>query len=98
DFLGEYTAGLYGHSNPVIQEAIRTALADGIVLGGPNRYEGALAAEICRRFPSLDLLRFCNSGTEANMFALVTARAVTGRAKVLVFDGAYHGGLLYYGL
>ena len=98
DFLGEYTAGLYGHSNPVIQAAIRTALADGIVLGGPNRYEADLAAEICRRFPSLELVRFCNSGTEANLFALSTARAVTGRSKILAFDGGYHGGVFYYGL
>jgi glutamate-1-semialdehyde 2,1-aminomutase len=98
DFLGEYTAGLYGHSNPVIQAAVREALADGIVLGGPNRYEGALAAEICRRFPSLELLRFCNSGTEANLFALSTARAITGRSKILAFDGGYHGGVFYFGL
>jgi glutamate-1-semialdehyde 2,1-aminomutase len=98
DFLGEYTAGLYGHSNPVIQEAIRTALADGIVLGGPNRYEAGLAAELCRRFPSLELVRFCNSGTEANLFALSTARAVTGRAKTMAFQGGYHGGVFYYGL
>ena len=98
DFLGEYTAGLYGHSNAVIREAVKAALADGIVLGGPNRYEAALAAEICRRFPSLELIRFCNSGTEANLFALSTARAVTGRSKILAFDGGYHGGVFYFGL
>src|SRR3954466_4009770 len=79
DFLGEYTAGLYGHSHPVIVEAIREALADGIVLGAPNRYELAFAEAICDRFPSIDLVRFCNSGTEANLMALSTARAVTGR-------------------
>ncbi len=98
DFLGEYTAGLYGHSNAVIQDAVRAALGDGIVLGGPNRYEAELAAEICRRFPSLELVRFCNSGTEANLFAISTARAVTGRGKILVFEGGYHGGVFYYGL
>src|SRR5919201_1117209 len=49
DFLGEYTAGLYGHSHPVIVAAIRDALADGIVLGAPNRFEAALAEEICAR-------------------------------------------------
>lgn len=98
DFLGEYTAGLYGHSNPAIQAAIRKALADGIALGGPNRYEAGLASEICRRFPSLELVRFCNSGTEANLFALSAARAVTGKSKILAFDGGYHGGVFYYGL
>ena len=96
DFLGEYTAGLYGHSHPVIMEAIRTALADGIVLGAPNRYETALAEAVCERFPSIDLVRFCNSGTEANLLALSLARAVTERSGVLVFAGAYHGGILLF--
>jgi glutamate-1-semialdehyde 2,1-aminomutase len=96
DFLGEYTAGLYGHSHPVIIEAIREALEDGIVLGAPNRYETTLAEAICARFPAIDLVRFCNSGTEANLLALSLACAVTGRAGVLVFAGAYHGGILLF--
>jgi len=96
DFLGEYTAGLFGHSHPVIVGAIREALADGIVLGGPNRYETLLAEAICDRFPSIELVRFCNSGTEANLLALSLARAVTGRSGVLVFAGAYHGGILLF--
>lgn len=96
DFLGEYTAGLFGHSHPVIVEAIREALADGIVLGAPNRYEALLAEAICERFPSIDLVRFCNSGTEANLLALSLARAVTGRSRVLVFAGGYHGGILLF--
>jgi len=96
DFLGEFTAGLYGHSNPVILDAIRAALDDGIVLGAPNRYELTLAEALCSRFPSIDLVRFCNSGTEANVMAISLARAVTGRSKILVFDGAYHGGVLYF--
>src|ERR687884_287043 len=96
DFLGEYTAGLYGHSHPVIVQAIRDALADGIVLGGPNRYEGRLAACLCERFPSLERVRFCNSGTEANLFALSLARVATGKPAVLVFEGAYHGGVFQF--
>ena len=96
DFLGEYTAGLYGHSHPLIVEAIREALADGIVLGAPNRYETALAEAVCARFPAIDLVRFCNSGTEANLLALSLSRAVTGRLGVLVFAGAYHGGILLF--
>jgi glutamate-1-semialdehyde 2,1-aminomutase len=96
DFLGEYTAGLYGHSHPVIVEAIREALAEGIVLGAPNRYETTLAQAVCSRFPSIDLVRFTNSGTEANLLALSLARAVTGRDGVLVFAGAYHGGILLF--
>src|SRR5213082_4070842 len=62
DFLGEYTAGLFGHSHPVVVEAIREALADGIVLGAPNRFEATLAEAVVARFPSVDLVRFCNSG------------------------------------
>jgi glutamate-1-semialdehyde 2,1-aminomutase len=96
DFLGEYSAGLYGHSNPVILEAIRTALESGIVLGGPNQYEADLAAAIRDRFPSIQLLRFCNSGTEANVFAIQAARAATGKSAILTFEGGYHGGVLYF--
>jgi glutamate-1-semialdehyde 2,1-aminomutase len=96
DFLGEYSAGLYGHSNPVIQAAVSEALADGIVLCAPNRFEGELAQVVCDRFPSIDLVRFCNSGTEGNLMALSTACAVTGRDHIMVFDGAYHGGVFVY--
>ena len=96
DFLGEYTAGLYGHSHPVILEAIRDALADGLVFGAPNRHELALAQAICARFPSLELVRFCNSGTEANLFALSLARVATGKQKIMVFEGGYHGGVFYF--
>jgi glutamate-1-semialdehyde 2,1-aminomutase len=97
DFLGEFTAGLYGHSNPVIRAAIEEALDDGWVLGAPNRWEVLLAEAICQRFASIELVRFCNSGTEANLMALSTARAVTRRPKIVVFNGAYHGGILYFG-
>src|SRR5215470_8693980 len=96
DFLGEHSAGLYGHSNPVILEAIRTALESGIVLGGPNQYEAELALAIRDRFPSIQLLRFCNSGTEANVFAIQTARAATAKTAILTFEGGYHGGVLYF--
>jgi glutamate-1-semialdehyde 2,1-aminomutase len=96
DLLGEFTAGLYGHSHPVIMAAAREALAGGIVLGGVNRWEAALARLITARFPSCELIRFCNSGTEANLMALVTARAVTERDAILAFRGAYHGGVLKF--
>lgn len=96
DYLGEYTAGLYGHSHPVVMAAAREAMKDGIVFGGPNRWEAELARLICARFPSVDLVRFTNSGTESNLMAVVTARAATGREKLLVFDGGYHGGVLSF--
>lgn len=96
DTLGEYSAGLYGHSNEVVTAAIAEALGKGMVLGGPNVYEALLAEAFCRRYPSVDRVRFCNSGTEANLVALQMARAVTGRDRVLVLDGAYHGGVFYF--
>ena len=96
DFINEYTAGVYGHSNAVIADAIRQALTGGINLGAPTRHERLLAEEVRRRFPAMELLRFCNSGTEANLLALATARAFTGKEAVLIFDGAYHGSILYF--
>jgi glutamate-1-semialdehyde 2,1-aminomutase len=96
DFLGEYTAGLYGHSEPQILDAVRRALDGGIVLGGHTAVEARLAMLLHQRFPALQRLRFTNSGTEANLMAISTARAFTGRAKVMVMYGGYHGGLLYF--
>lgn len=96
DFLGEYTAGLFGHSHPAIRDAITAALADGWVLGGPNRYETELARMVCERFPSVELVRFCNSGTEANLMAVSLACAVRGSRKVVVFENGYHGGVFSF--
>jgi glutamate-1-semialdehyde 2,1-aminomutase len=97
DFLGEFTAGLYGHSNPVILDAIRTALDGGISYGGTNALEHELATLLARRFPALELVRFTNSGTEANLMALALAVHHTRRSEVLVFRGGYHGGVLAFG-
>ncbi len=97
DFLGDFTSGLYGHSNPVIQRAIEQALAKGLSLSGHNVIEPELAGLIVQRFPSIELVRFTNSGTEANLMALSAARVHTGRSKVMVFSGGYHGGLLSFG-
>jgi glutamate-1-semialdehyde 2,1-aminomutase len=96
DFLGEYTAGLYGHSHPVILEAIREALDEGMTFGAPNRHEAVLAEAICARFPSVELVRFCNSGTEANLLALSLARATSGKPAVMVFEGGYHGSVFLF--
>jgi glutamate-1-semialdehyde 2,1-aminomutase len=97
DLLGEYSAGLYGHSNPVIGEAVKSAIDGGTVLGGPNRFEAELASAIRRRFPSIDLLRFTNSGTEANLLALCAVLAQRpGRSRVLAFKFAYHGSVLAF--
>ena len=97
DFLGEFTAGIFGHSNPHIRAAIDAALDAGINLSGHNTLEAELAAIVCGRFPSIEQVRFTNSGTEANLLALAAAIVHTGRKKVLVFQGAYHGGVLSFG-
>lgn len=96
DFLGEYTAGLYGHSEPAITTAIKEALDQGLVLGGPNLYEARFAELMCGRFPAVERVRFCNSGTEANIMNLCLSRAVTGRPAILAFNGGYHGGVLAF--
>src|SRR5262245_65147896 len=96
DFCGEYTAGLFGHSEPRIQAALHAAIDRGLNLASVGEREGQLAQLLCARFPSLERIRFTNSGTEANMMALGTARAFTGRAGILAFRGGYHGGLLTF--
>ncbi len=97
DFLGEYTAGLYGHDDPTIRAAITSALDDGLSFGAHNTYEPKLARALVDRFPALQLVRFTNSGTEANLMAISLARAFTGRSAIAVVHGGYHGGLLYFG-
>ena len=76
DALGEFTAGIYGHSEPAIRAAITEALAGGLSLSSHTAREGALAREVQRRFPAMELLRFTNSGTEANR----SSRAATTAA------------------
>lgn len=96
DFMGEYTAGLAGHSNPVIAEAIKTAVDGGLSLSGHTRVEAEFARIVAERFPAMELLRFTNSGTEATLLALTLARIATGRKKVLAFDGGYHGSVFVF--
>jgi glutamate-1-semialdehyde 2,1-aminomutase len=96
DFLGEFTAGIYGHSHPAIRAAIDAALDEGINLSGHNRLEAELAAVVCQRFASIEQVRFTNSGTEANLLALAAATAYTRRRKIMVFEGAHHGGVLTF--
>ena len=96
DFLCEFTAGIFGHSHPAIRRALDAALDGGWNMGAHGPAEARFAAAICDRFPSIDLVRFTNSGTEANLMAVAAARAITGRDKILVFKGGYHGGALLF--
>ena len=91
DMLGNYTAMILGHAHPKVVEAIKRQAARGTAFAAANPIEVELATLLCERVPSLDLVRFCNSGTEATMFAMRLARAFTGRPKIARIEGGYHG-------
>jgi glutamate-1-semialdehyde 2,1-aminomutase len=91
DMLGNYTAMILGHAHPKVVEAVRKQAAQGTGFAAANPVEVQLAALLCQRVPSLDMVRFCNSGTEATMFAMRLARAFTGRPKIARVEGGYHG-------
>ncbi|KAK1970970.1 aminotransferase class-III [Colletotrichum sublineola] len=96
DFVSEYCAGMFGHSHPKIIAAIESVAKNGFTLGGPSPKEGELGALLVERFPSIDAIRFCNSGTEANTMAIATALHFVGRRKILVCENGYHGGTLAF--
>lgn len=82
NFVSEYTCGIFGHSHPKIHDAIQQALTTGINLGSVIGKEAEMGTLIQKRFPSMELMRFTNSGTEANTLALSAALAFSGRKKV----------------
>jgi glutamate-1-semialdehyde 2,1-aminomutase len=82
DFVSEYTCGIFGHSHPKIHDAVQEALKIGINLGNVIGKEAEMGRLIQKRFPSMELMRFTNSGTEANTLALSAALAFSGRKKV----------------
>jgi glutamate-1-semialdehyde 2,1-aminomutase len=96
DLLGDYSAGLLGRRDAVA-DVIRGVLERGWSYGATSEPETEFAEAVVARFPSIEQVRFTNSGTEANVMALMTARHVTGRGTVVVFDHGYHGGPLYFG-
>lgn len=91
DFLGNYTSLILGHAHPEVVVAVEAQVRRGSSFSSPTAPEIELAEEIVRRLPSVERLRFTNSGTEATMFALRLARAFTGRDVIAKFAGAYHG-------
>ncbi|KAK6851479.1 Beta-phenylalanine transaminase [Apiospora arundinis] len=97
DLVSDYSAAFYGHSHPVLTDAISHAATQGFSLGAATVRESELAQRVQTRFPSIERVRFCNSGTEANTYALAAAMEFTGRKKILVFDQGYHGGTLSFG-
>lgn len=91
DYVGSWGALIAGHAHPAVVHAVTKALENGLSFGAPTALETALAAQICRHLPSIELVRLCNSGTEATMSAIRLARGYTGRDKIIKFEGCYHG-------
>ncbi len=91
DFNGNYTSLILGHAHPDVVKAVQQAAEHGLSFPGPTEHEIRLAELLKRRVPSVESLRFTNSGTEATMNAVRLARAFTGRPKIAKFEGAYHG-------
>ncbi len=91
DFNGNYTSLILGHANPAVVQAIQGQAARGMSFPGPSEPEVRLAEILTARIPTLEVIRFANSGTEATMHAIRVARAFTGRSRIAKFEGAYHG-------
>jgi len=91
DFINNYTTLIHGHRHPAIMAAVLKQLELGTCFANPTESEIALAEELCRRVPSFERVRFCNSGSEAVMNAVKAARAHTGRPKIAKCEGLYHG-------
>jgi len=92
DIQINYTSLVHGHAHPKIEEISQQQFKAGVALGSPATSQFRLAEILCNRIPAMERIRFTNSGTEATMFALRTARAFTGKNGILKMDGGYHGG------
>lgn len=91
DFVCTWGPAIHGHNPPEIREAIAKALKNGTSFGTPNPLEVEIAEKVVALVPSLEQVRFCNSGTEATMSAIRLARGATGRDLIVKFAGCYHG-------
>ena len=91
DFVGSWGPMVAGHAHPAVAKAVHAAVDRGLSYGAPTRGETELARQLCRRVPSVELVRLVNSGTEAVMSAVRLARAATRRARIIKFAGCYHG-------
>lgn len=91
DYLGSWGPLIAGHAHPRVVAALQDAATRGTSYGAPTELEVSLAELVVSALPSVEMVRFVNSGTEATMSALRLARAFTGRDKIIKFDGCYHG-------
>jgi len=91
DYVGSWGPAILGHAHPAVVQAVRDAATRGLSFGAPTEAEVEMAELLCRRLPSIELVRLVSSGTEATMSALRLARGYTGRSKIVKFEGCYHG-------
>lgn len=91
DYVGSWGPAILGHAPEVVIDAVCEAASRGLSFGIPNPLEVDLATLICNWMPSIEKVRMVNSGTEATMSCIRLARALTGRDKIIKFDGCYHG-------
>lgn len=91
DYICSWGPNILGHAVPQITEAVKSACDSGLTFGACHRGEIELAELIQKHFPSMEMLRLVNSGTEAVMSAIRAARGFTGRDKIIKFEGCYHG-------
>ncbi|AWT60548.1 MAG: Glutamate-1-semialdehyde 2,1-aminomutase 1 [Candidatus Moanabacter tarae] len=91
DFATHHTTQVLGHKHPAVMKAVQDQLDKGSALGAAVGIEADMCEELCRRVPSLDKVRFCNSGTEATLHLIRLARGFSRRSKIAKFEGGYHG-------
>jgi len=91
DYIGSWGPMILGHRHPAVQAAVHAAVEEGLSFGAPTERETELAEAILAHVPSLEMLRFVSSGTEAAMSAIRLARGATGRNVIVKFEGCYHG-------
>ncbi len=91
DYIGSWGPMILGNNNPVVLEAVQETILNGLSFGAATEREITMAKLTCEMIPCFDMVRMVNSGTEATMSALRTARGYTGRNKIIKFEGCYHG-------
>jgi glutamate-1-semialdehyde 2,1-aminomutase len=91
DYVGSWGPMIVGHNHPAVLEAVLRTARDGLSFGVPNALEVTMAETLTRLVPSMQMVRMVNSGTEATLSAIRLARGATGRARIVKFEGCYHG-------
>jgi len=91
DYVGAWGPMIAGHAHPAVVKAVQKTVEQGLGFGAPTTIETTMAEKICTLVPSVEKVRMVNSGTEATMSAIRLARGVTGREKIVKFEGCYHG-------